>query len=56
MDVGILYPILYRFAQMGLLSAEREAPDPTLARSRRTLYRITPKGVAAHAELLGLLQ
>lgn len=56
MGIGTLYPILYRFAQMGLLDAEREAPDPTSARSRRTLYRITPKGVEAHAGLLMLLQ
>lgn len=56
MHLGTLYPILYRFTKMGWLVVEREAVDPTSTRSRRMLYRITAKGVEAHAGLLMLLQ
>jgi DNA-binding PadR family transcriptional regulator len=50
LKAGSLYPILIRLTDRGLLEAEWE-PDPAPGRPARHLYRLTPAGVAAAAEV-----
>lgn len=51
---GVLYPILHRFATLGFLSIDH-VEQGQFGRSDRTIYRITPDGVQAVADLRQLL-
>jgi DNA-binding PadR family transcriptional regulator len=47
---GSLYPILMRLSDRALLESRWE-PDPPLGRPPRHLYRLSPTGLAAAAEI-----